>query len=416
MDKKYACIQPEYVGRFQCDGKKCNAKCCRNGWRIPIDEATYKKYSRMKPKSEARRILANITKSDEGDLHLIKPDANGACPFLSDEKLCSIQKKYGADFISNICCSYPRVTHRLGDYCERALLMTCPVALELMLSSSEPLAFEQLELDEARCFEDRTPIDHDLRAELAERVFATQYAAISILQSRNLSLDGRLIVLGFYLDRLDELIEAEQFDEIERLSAVCSSDQFLQSEARQLISSVEFNANAYIKKMFELLDALYGEQSMFSRFNRRYLDAVGDALNLVVDEGKHASISELASNYKKLGAARKNFLERNSIALEHYLVNEFFIGLYPWKLERSIRQNYGAFVATYKILELISLSLDVQWKKWHRDDSEPPKDFRLPTIISTLALNVDHNREYLGCVLEHVGDDTLSIMRSFLDA
>lgn len=41
-------LQPEYVKTFQCDGNKCNAKCCKDDWRIDIDIETYKKYQRIK--------------------------------------------------------------------------------------------------------------------------------------------------------------------------------------------------------------------------------------------------------------------------------------------------------------------------------------------------------------------------------
>lgn len=43
MEKKYLYFQPEYVGKFKCDGAKCNARCCKN-WAIDIDEASYEKY------------------------------------------------------------------------------------------------------------------------------------------------------------------------------------------------------------------------------------------------------------------------------------------------------------------------------------------------------------------------------------
>ncbi len=31
MEKKYLYFQPEYVGKFKCDGAKCNARCCNMG-------------------------------------------------------------------------------------------------------------------------------------------------------------------------------------------------------------------------------------------------------------------------------------------------------------------------------------------------------------------------------------------------
>lgn len=411
--KKYIYIQPEYIKQFRCDGQKCNAKCCRK-WNIPIDSATYQKYLRLKPKSEAKRILESITFKREYNSHFIKHDEHGHCPLLTSECLCSIQLKHGEGFLSDTCASYPRVAHCLVDYYERSLTMTCPLAAELILLSTEPMAFEQVELDEMQHAANGTPSTFLIPREWIRQLFTIQYAAISILQSRNLSLDGRLIVLGFYFDRLDELINGNRSDEIETLSAVYSSEQFLTESAPHLVESIDFDASAYIKTMFNLLEALYGEGSKFSALDGRYLDAVSDVLDISVDKNKGASVHELAKNYMRLGSARNDFLKRNSIKLEHYLVNEFFLGLYPWKVSMSIVQNYGVFVSAYKILELVALSLEVQWKKWHAGEGEPPEEYRLPATMTNLSTNIDHNKEYVQCVMDNLNGDVLTIMRSLL--
>ena len=412
MDK-YVYIQPEYVKNFRCDGQKCGSHCCQ-GWNVPIDPSTYEKYCHIKPASASNAITRHITFNPKFNRRVIKHGADGRCPLLTSDGLCSIQKKYGEEFLSETCRSYPRITHDLGNFFERSLSMTCPVAAELILSSTEPLSFEQIECDEHYHRAGGNASAPKIPRGVLEKFFEVQYAAISILQSRSLSIDGRLIVLGFYLDRLDELIGAARLDEIERLSAVYSSEEFLDGEARRLIASVDFDGRKYIRTMFGLLDALYGDHSKFGGLNRRYLDAVSDALDVTLDGGKSASLSALAENYRRLDGARENFLSQHSVELEHYLVNEFFLGLYPWKLECSIGKNYGAFVSTYKILELIGLSLEVQWRKWHDAQSEPPKEYRLPATMTQLSLNVDHMNEYLPCLLERLDDDVLSIMRSLL--
>ena len=48
MNDNTIILQPKYVADFQCDGSKCNAKCCGNKWKISIDVDTYKKYQRIK--------------------------------------------------------------------------------------------------------------------------------------------------------------------------------------------------------------------------------------------------------------------------------------------------------------------------------------------------------------------------------
>lgn len=62
MDNQTVILQPRYVTDFQCDGSKCNAKCCGE-WCIDIDIETYKKYQRIKNPAMRKKILASIQPS-----------------------------------------------------------------------------------------------------------------------------------------------------------------------------------------------------------------------------------------------------------------------------------------------------------------------------------------------------------------
>ena len=53
--------QFKYVQKFQCDGSKCNAKCCKK-WRIDIDQNSYNRYKRIKDKNVRNKILNSIVK------------------------------------------------------------------------------------------------------------------------------------------------------------------------------------------------------------------------------------------------------------------------------------------------------------------------------------------------------------------
>lgn len=59
QEKKVVCLQPEYVGKFQCDGAACNSKCCR-GWGVDIDGPTYQRYCTIEPKDERKKIVSRI--------------------------------------------------------------------------------------------------------------------------------------------------------------------------------------------------------------------------------------------------------------------------------------------------------------------------------------------------------------------
>ena len=124
MDKKYLYFQPEYVGKFKCDGSKCDARCCKD-WSIFIDEATYKKYP--------PEVTKHIEFNSERKTYVVKLNEKFFCPMLTENNLCSLQLKYGEDFLCSTCATYPRYTRDFEKFFERSLTLTCPVAAEMIL-------------------------------------------------------------------------------------------------------------------------------------------------------------------------------------------------------------------------------------------------------------------------------------------
>ena len=46
-EKKRRVLMPQYMAKFRCIGSECEDSCCV-GWRVTVDEDTYKKYRRVK--------------------------------------------------------------------------------------------------------------------------------------------------------------------------------------------------------------------------------------------------------------------------------------------------------------------------------------------------------------------------------
>ncbi|MBR3745963.1 MAG: flagellin lysine-N-methylase [Selenomonadaceae bacterium] len=107
MQKKFLYFQPRYVEKFKCDGSKCNARCCKN-WNVFIDKKTYEQYSQIKPEADAAEILSHMIFHDERKEHFVMLKADGSCPFLNEKNLCRLQLKYGENFLSVTCSTYPR--------------------------------------------------------------------------------------------------------------------------------------------------------------------------------------------------------------------------------------------------------------------------------------------------------------------
>ena len=308
MTEKIFCLKPRYVDDFKCDGSKCGAQCCRNAWSIYVDAKTYEKYS-------ALGIARHLRRS--GEHWLIAPNAENCCPFLGADNLCRIQKVHGENYLSQVCAGYPRIITRLGNFLELALSPTCPVAAEMFLLVEEPLKFTVAEADEKILRLGANHILQGIPKNFAQLIVDVQLAMISILQERRLSFDRRLIVLGFFLDRVEELIVNGKLDgaTLKRLATVYTSENFLSEQVPLMLAAVRFDATQKILP------------------------------------GEFATLAE------------------------NFLVNEIILNVFPWRIDAGITKNFGVFLTIYKILarqlqvdESLSAARDLSQKINHGDE------------------------------------------------
>ena len=287
MTEKIFCLKPRYVDEFKCDGAKCGALCCRSAWNIYIDAKTYEKYSEL----DLYEMTRHLQRDAAGDKYLLIPNSNG-CPMLGDDNLCTIQKTHGENYLSQVCAGYPRIVTRFGNFLELALSPTCPVAAKIFLLADVPLKFTVVEADEKILRLGANNILQGISPEFAPLLVDVQLAMISILQERRLSLDGRLIVLGFFLDRVEELIINGKLDgaTLKRLAAVYTSEKFLSEQVPLMLTAVRFDAS------------------------RKILPA---------------EFATLAENF---------------------LVNEIILGAFPWRIDAGVAKNFGVFLTVYRIL------------------------------------------------------------------
>ncbi|MGB9860241.1 MAG: flagellin lysine-N-methylase, partial [Moorellaceae bacterium] len=91
-------LMPQYMRRFACVGSGCEDTCCI-GWRVNIDEETYKKYRRLRhpeisPLFE-KAVGRNRSNHSSGNYAKIRLKPDGLCPFLTEDRLCRIQLSLG---------------------------------------------------------------------------------------------------------------------------------------------------------------------------------------------------------------------------------------------------------------------------------------------------------------------------------
>ena len=388
MSKKYLYFQPQYVREFVCDGSKCPNNCCKRSWDIEVDAQTYEKYLRVKPESKARELANIFARDAKTGKSLLRKHP---CPLLTEQGWCSLQLEYGEDFLSLTCMTFPRFTWNFGKFFERSLSLTCPLAAEMILFHDEPLSFELLETvedDQAKVGIMTPPVPHEFAAHVVE----IQIAMISILQERTLTLDQRLIVLGFFLDRLDEIISGGlDVDALTKLIAAYESKNFLSEQVPRMLATVNFDAKNFSRRMLEALGALKGNLTF------------GNGQKLF-DADEKFSVAKLADDCQ-----RKNFASRYATLLENFLVNELFLSCFPWRFQADFAKNFGVFVATYKLFELLTFAA-VQKNLCGKDE--------LLRLVDWFANQTDHAAIVNDDLLKQftATDDIFSSLETFLEA
>lgn len=407
MQETIKYFQPSYVKNFTCDGKKCDARCCKY-WIIDIDKASYEEYEKIE--SAEKEITSKMKYSDERKGYVALMNKNNACRCLTEDNLCMIQKNYGEKYLSITCQIYPRNIFKICDIYERSLSMTCPVAAELALLPKDVMEFELVEESVSAESKVQAKILVN-RLEIIPHIFNVQYTSINILQERALTLDQRLAVLGFFLDCVDEITASNRDYEISKLAEFYMSEEFIAENILPILADIKFNPKDFVKILIGgVLETLYSEKNAPKKFFEVVIfDAVKNILKLTPDKDGTISVKDTAEKYMALNSRHEKFIQRYGMILENYLVNEFFMNFYPWRLqEKNILHNYGVFVATYKIIEIFTFSMAQKYNSL--DETE------LIKVISQISINIDHYPPYINKISAEMENkcDTLKIISTFL--
>ena len=330
------CIRPTYINDFRCDGKICGSRCCK-GWRVIVDDRTYKKYSQITDEGDRQEILSHLEKIDDNRfLVKMKDDLN--CPFLDDDLLCKIQKRHGEDHLTDICHSYPRVSYRLGEVIEQSLTLTCPIAAQLILLPTVPMEFEEIEIDEPRGIFNWSS---KIKMPYGEAV-TLQVNSIANLQNRRIPINERLIWLCL-------LLQDEPF-----------------------VGKIDFESNieGYAEIMIDIFAEMYDSN---------------------MSNAKRDSLKQIYIKYGKIILAR--LMESYSHIFENYLVNEFFMRCYPFAFEGDLWKNCKIFVTSYKAMEFAMILTAIA-----KNGFVTIEEFL--KMIDAINEKLDHNRVGMKSILE----------------
>lgn len=345
MNNEIFILQPKYVADFQCDGSKCNAKCCGNRWRISIDVDTYKKYQRIKNPVMRKKILSSIKPSTNKIGFEINFGEGKSCPLLCEDNRCYVQRNLGEEVLSNTCMCYPRIVKIIGKYQFRLLSMTCPVAAEKALFFSDGMNIQQLDIEQDTAA-------WNLVANLGKNVnIADEMVAIhiimgglSILQNGSYTFEQRLVLLGLFLDRVEDC--QQDVEAVAGLIDYYNSDEFQQE-----------------------ISGLWDNWQYYPAAHKQFMAGIFKVLKM---EKKLNSITQwLASNfdYDEMYNEKCQAIDENlGTVLERYWQHEWLYNVFPFALQGSLLHNYFAYLISYEICKLMIFRVYDSDKPMNKDD------------------------------------------------
>jgi len=359
-------LEPDYISKFQCDGTKCSTNCCKRNWLIDIDDATLSKYKHIKPKAEAEKILKHIktkTHPFKGKLNQMILNEKKQCPLLDSDNLCSIQKTYGADYLSITCQTYPRMNFKVSDdFMYRALSLTCSLACKLMLNVPRDSGFASYRMSKSSAFPITYNVSEYQRSFMLPLLNITNY---NILRCQDLTLDERLAVVALFAESANV---ANTLKDLANISETFEKEVL--KNAKEILAPMKFNPVEFLKEVLSFINTLFTGigRDQTSKIYVKFINEVFE-ISLLEDDIASLDFDKLLKIYEeKYLPAKKELFEINDLQIENYAISYLFMTALPLGREiKNFGKNIVKYLLEYKMSEFIFVCFYASIKEnWHK--------------------------------------------------
>lgn len=405
-------LAPSHFSAFRCLGADCEDTCC-DGWAVAIDRPTYEKYRQFSdPQWRASFEKLIILNPSFTDHDYARIQLNGtACPFLS-EGLCSIHKTFGEDYLSVTCASFPRVWNVVDDFLEKSLDVACPEAARLVLFNPDAMIMDEAEAAQPDFSLARVAAVDTSHPQAAGKPYQ-QFGPVRsfvlwILRNRALPIWKRLLILGLFCDKLQEMIMAGANDGIPGLipayREAASAGAF-----DGLLGQCPGQPQLRLETALELIVARIGSDFTNRRFLQLYKQFM-DGLQWT----KESSMEQIASRHAEAAAKYyAPFVTANDHFLENYLVNYVYRALFPFgpqestyglrtqNIQRSIHAEFMLLAVYYAVIETLLIGLAA----FH---GEPFGAAQVVEVVYTFTRTFEHSLAFPVRVLQTLDEKGLN--------
>jgi len=322
-------LRPQYAKSFRCIGPECEDTCCQ-GWDVVIDKEAYKDLQglpQFQPK--AREHLVVISNATQSEYARIRLTPENACPFLSSERLCSIQKEHGDRYLPAICASYPRAARTIDGLKETALLLACPEAARLVLLNPELLRLEEPGVPRYSRFHRFGEQPVQKNGSPHQFLWELRAFALLLLRDRDYLLWQRLFLLGMFAKRLSQITDAGELELIPQLLRG-HSEMIVEGKLRSAMDGIPVRTGSRLATLMEIIkrhtETTAGKHPRFRECVRDFLTGIH------YDE--RTSIERCGLIYQENDSRYcRPFFEKHPYVLENYLINYVFRSRFPYGID-----------------------------------------------------------------------------------
>lgn len=277
---------------FTCIADKCTFTCCQE-WKITVDDTAYEKWNHICETGQNKNNPDQYVTQSDGT-RVMALNEQKQCPFLTEQKLCSLVLRFGEDVLSETCAAFPRLIHEFADRTEYSLDSCCPEVVDMM------------ERQDKICFAEHgseTDEEDDILLQIRTLM-------ISIMQNQQYSVSKSILMI-FYI-----LLDLEQKGTVSQRELEPYQDAAALQNIAGAISGMQFrNADTFEENNELFLDVAenYRKQGLYTK----YLEPIAAAAERL-SEGyeKHKINMQLQEFEKQFSSYEKLF--RNFLAAEMF--------------------------------------------------------------------------------------------------
>ena len=256
--------------------------------------------------------------------------------------------------------------------------MTCPIAAEEALFSSDGMVLDKIDNQNEKDSNFNLVLRNLNKKRLPDTkaIDSIIIGGLLILQNRNFSREERMVLLGLFLDRVDDIeLGDETADEIINIALAYQTEKF-QDEAREIMSAFSFKVEKYQQIMTKLLSEAAEQEQL----------------------GALEELKKQVDNYTAMHDKWHQSLENQyGMAIDNFWLQEFLHHGYPFRFEGSFMHNYLAYILSYKMWEIILYGYIAQVDHILKKDG-----FML--AINTYSKIMNHKRKYLPIIEAKAAD------------